>query len=121
MANLEWASELATDMIDRYGADLTINLWYPGTSANPIEEAEPVKFEFPTKGLFTHFDHSLVNGTYIRKEDRRVVVAAQTLGDFEARIRGSILTAAGRIWQIVDIQELAPDENVILYSIQVRI
>lgn len=124
MANLEWASDLASDLIGDYGAKILISMYFPGTAANPWEEAEPIKQDYDNlTGLFTRFDERLVNGTLIKSEDRRVLVPGLDLGEqnFESRLRGSItVKETGRVWQIQDVARVAPDENTVVYIFHVR-
>ena len=124
MANLEWASELASDLIGDYGAQIDVTVFFPGIPTNPWEEAEPEKVEYKgLTGLFTRFREELVNGTLIKSEDRRVLVPGLDLGerDFEARIRAHItLAKTGQIWQVQDISRVAPDENTIIYIFHAR-
>lgn len=123
MANLEWASDLAVELIAEYGANITVKIFTPGvTSPNkPWEEVPPVETTADTKGVFTLFKQEHIDGTLIKQEDRRVLVAGLSLKEatLEAQLNGHVVLGSN-VWQIISISQIAPDENTILYVFQVR-
>lgn len=123
MANLEWASDLAVELIAEYGADITIKIFTPGVvdPDKPWEEAPPIETSVNTKGVFTLFKQEHIDGTLIKQEDRRVLVAGLSLREasLETRLNGHIILGSN-VWQIISISQVAPDENTILYVFQVR-
>lgn len=126
MANLEWAQDLASELIDEYGTDITIKLWMPVTDpSNPWVEQPPAEVSYPDlRGLFTNFKIEQIDGTLIQEQDRLVLVAGQDLEvvDFQKRLRGTVtLDATGQAWQIRGINVVAPDEFDVLYKIHVRL
>lgn len=123
MANLEWASDLAVKLIAKYGADITIKIFTPGVvdPDKPWEEVPPVETSIDTKGIFTQFRQEHIDGTLVKQEDRRVLVAGLSLKEaaLEARLNGQVVLGSN-VWQIISISQVAPDENTILYVFQVR-
>lgn len=127
MANLEWASELASDLIGDYGASVSISLFFPGQAQNPWEEAKPVERVFDSlTGLFTRFEEKAIDGTRIKESDRRVLIPGFDLGEqsFETWLNGHLVVykedSPWKTWQIVGISQIAPDENTVIYVLHVR-
>lgn len=122
MANLEWASDLALKMIGKYGASIRVTVQKPNSDSDePWKPTEPTEVSRPVKGLFTRFEQKYIDGTLVKQEDRRVLVAGLELRDLdpEVRISGQI-SMGSHVWQIISINQVAPDENTALYIFQVR-
>lgn len=123
MANLEWASDLAVELLDEYGTEITIRFYTPAPKppGRPFDIVDPIENSIVTIGLFTQFRQEHIDGTLIKQEDRRVLVAGLNLRDsgIETRLNGHIELGSQK-WQIIAVNQIAPDENTILFVFQVR-
>lgn len=122
MSNLKWAQKLSKRLINKYGADITVRMLLPAEDPDvPWNPLEPIKFEKKVKGLFSLYLQEHIDGTLIKQEDRQVYVAGLDLpaDQIAVRLNGQIQLGT-QIWQVISIEEVAPDGNSILYLFQVR-
>lgn len=85
-----------------------------GVTSSEVETSEAVAWT--RKGIITNYKASMVDGTRIQQQDRRVLVTA---GGHKPQT-DDILELKGERFTVVDCQIVGPGDTDLLFEIQVR-
>jgi len=118
--NYTTAQKLALKQIDDKGRTIVI------PSVTDAGTFDPDTFTFvegstennSVKGLFTNFRAQDVDGTTIKREDKRVLIAATSLDS--APTPSDVIIDGDVEYEIINCDTLMPGDVPILYMVQVR-
>lgn len=74
----------------------------------------------PVKAVVTDYDEKAVDGSLIVRGDKHVIVAYTSLGVDLRYVTTMTDSAFGDVYQIINVNILAPGANVIIYEMQAR-
>lgn len=110
------AAKTARDMIRKFGGPVTL-LIPKSESFDPVAGTviSGPPLEHRGKGLLTAYKDNLVDGTLIRRGDRRLLLEAGMAPTQAAKIR-----IGTEVWSVVHVDVIAPGQAAVLYAVQVR-
>lgn len=108
---------VALSQISDKGRDVTYTQVTAGTfdpTTNTVTGASET--DTTIKAVITDFDESQIDGTIIQRKDKQVLITADVVTPkLEDKITDGSVT-----YQIVNINQIAPGDIVMLYKLQVR-
>lgn len=118
----EGAAINVLNKINEFGRSVTINS--PASDDLPV--FNPQDFSFSEGGedsqvvsaMFTRFDIKEIDGTAIKRDDKRLLIPAEGL-DLELST-DSTITDGSDTYQVISFQELKPASKTVMYTVQVR-
>lgn len=110
------AAKTARDMIRKFGSPVTL-LIPQGESFDPVAGSvtSDTPLEHRGKGLLTAYKDNLVDGTVIRRGDRRLLLEAGMAPTQATKIR-----IGAEVWSVVHVDTIAPGQMAVLSAVQVR-
>lgn len=122
--------DLAERLIEANGRDLTL---VRRDQANPVDPNEPwrgsteaAEISFVVKGVFTEFEKEDFDGTLVRRGDKRVLIADQSVLDESGAASNLKIEDYDHIldngvrWKILSVETIQPGPTRIFYDIHVR-
>jgi len=113
---------VAKRLIDANGRDLTIRKKdrVPADSNKPWRAGGTSDTDVgPLKGVLVPYESKDVDGTLVRREDKRALIAANDtnpdlIEQFDSVVDGS------DVWRIVSVETLNPGDVRLIYTLQLR-
>ena len=108
----------AAKAIKKSGVAMTLN--HKGTTAatNPWDSPTETTTAYPCNGVITNYSAHEIDGTVIRRDDRKVLLAAGGLA--VTPTTADTLTIGGVELAIMHVEPIAPSNDPIIYTVQVR-
>lgn len=119
---------LAERLINENGRSLTLVRRDQGNPVSPTEpwraSTDASEISFPVLGVFIEYEKEDVDGTLVKRGDKRLLVAAKDIED-TAPANENVedydeVVDGGESWRIMDVNVIEPGATRILYDIQVR-
>lgn len=111
------AALLSRAMLDRFGQNGAIRRETPGNGPS-YDPGEPTLTDHPTRMAVTKYTAREIDGSRIRSDDLKVLVAPDApVGPTTA---DRLVTADGDSLAIVNVTPLKPAGTVVLYTVQCR-
>lgn len=119
---------LADRLINENGRSLTLLRKDQG---NPVDPAKPWRssteadeIEFSVVGVFIEFEKDEVDGTIVKRGDKRLLIAAKDIDD-QSPANTNVedydeITDGTVVYRIINAQVIEPGDTRILYDLQVR-
>ena len=130
MVNYASLKNLAERLIEANGRDLTLVRRDRG---NLVDSNEPWRgstgaseISFVVKGVFTEFEKEDFDGSLVRRGDKRVLIAAQSVSDESGGASNLKIEDYDHIlddgvrWKILSVEVIQPGDTLIFYDIHVR-
>lgn len=121
MGYAETAGENASLLIEKKGIALTLRV--PGVVTK--DPAMPWRgtgvgapTDYPTKGALFDYNARMLDGTSIRAEDKKCLIAGPAVA-IKPQV-GYLILQGSVFWRIEHVDELAPNGVPILYTLQLR-
>ena len=126
MTNFNWALDLAKQLIDANGEQVSLKLFQTATPnvLFPNEVGVSTFTILNARAVFLNYKGSEAgvsykDGTEIHREDKKVLMAAKGLSQ-PPNLQGSITRANGSVYRIIQVIGLDPDGTNIFFEVQVR-
>lgn len=116
--NYAATAKKAAATLKKAGTSMVLRVTTPGTF-DPVagtETGETVT-DYACSGVMTNIKNFMIDGTRILAGDKLVLMGADVAVTPTA---GHMLIIAGKIWQVIDNDLVAPDGTNILHKVQVR-
>ncbi len=103
-----------------YGRNISMRRFTPG-AYNPADGSTSAStfVNFPTRGLFLKINDKLVNGTSIKRGDRRCIFKVSTIPTYLPS-EGDVVVAGVDLYTVIDFDTIELAGTVVLYVLQVR-
>jgi hypothetical protein len=112
---------LAKELIEENGQAIIIRRTGQAAAPDvdqPWKLGAPTDTDAPTLGVFLDYNRKEIDGEVIKQGDQKVLVPAQGLTIVPAV--DDVLLRGAEIWSIINVNELNPNGQRILYTLQVR-
>ena len=130
MVNYASLKSLAERLIEANGRDLTLVRRDQGNLVDPNEpwrgSTEASEISFVVKGVFTEFEKADFDGSLVRRGDKRVLIADQSVLDESGGAPNLKIEDYDHIvddgvrWKILSVEVIQPGDTRIFYDIHVR-
>lgn len=107
----------AAKAIKKSGVAMTLNRKSTTAATNPWEPPKETTTAYPCNGVITNYSAHEIDGTVIRRDDRKVLLAA---GLPVVPTTADTLTIGGVELAIMHVEPIAPSNDPIIYTVQVR-
>jgi hypothetical protein len=111
---------LAQTLIGQFGRTATLTRAPAGESGYTGQAPAGSATVYPCSIVFEEYADSQVDGTVIKRGDRKAIVSRLALGTAPLPDRDT-LTEGGRAWRIVRVLGYSSGEQEAAYSLQVRL
>ena len=120
---------LAERLIEKNGRTLTLVRLDQGNPADPAkpwrESTDADEITFPVLGVFIEFEKEDFDGTLVRRGDKRVLVADQSVVDASTASNLKIedydfIQDVSVRWKIMNVEAIEPGDLRIYYDLHVR-
>lgn len=120
MGQFDSAIELADRLITKNGMPITLRhrTLAAAASDTPWEPGAATVTDTTVDGVFLNYNRKDVDGDVIKQGDQYVYIAAKNLSSVPSI--DDLLIRDTEVWKIVNIEELRPNSQRILYTAQVR-
>ena len=122
MARFDSLRNVATRLIARNGRLVTLRKIVDTAPANanrPWEPSGQTFTDFTVRSVIIPFNITEVDGTLILAQDKQAYISAQDIGDVDIIPKDEIIDGA-RTYRIVNVTDLSPNEEKVLYTLQLR-
>lgn len=112
---------LAKELIEENGQAITIRRTSQATAPDadvPWKQGAATDTDSPALGVFLDYNRKEIDGEVIKQGDQKVLVPAQDLAIVPQV--DDVLLRGSEIWSIINVNELNPNGQRILYTLQVR-
>ena len=108
----------AAKAIKKSGVAMILN--HKGTTAatNPWDPPTETTTAYPCNGVITNYQMNEIDGTVIKRDDRKVLLGADGLPVMPTNL--DTLTIGGVEMLIMHVEPIAPSNDPIIYIVQVR-
>lgn len=130
MVNYANLKSLAERLIEANGRNLTLVRRDQGNLVNTAEpwrgSTEAAEISFDVKGVFTEFEKEDFDGSLVRRGDKRVLIADQSVLDESGAATNLKIEDYDHIlddgvrWKILAVEAIQPGPTRIYYDIHVR-
>jgi hypothetical protein len=107
----------ADDLITRYGSPGYLRQAGVETGDDPWNKTPGEPRDYPCRVLVINYEDSEVDGTRVRREDKRALISA---GDLPDVTQANSLQAGGLWYEIIRLLPLRPASVTVIYEAQVR-
>lgn len=108
----------AAKSIKKSGVAMALNRKSTTAANNPWEPPTETKTTYSCYGVITNYAANEIDGTVIRRDDRKVLLAAGGLAVMPTT--ADTLTIGGVELAIMHVEPIAPSNVPIIYTVQVR-
>jgi len=108
----------AAKAIKKSGVAMTLNRKSTTAATNPWEPPTETTTAYSCNGVITNYSAYEIDGTVIRRDDRKVLLAAGGLAVVPTT--ADTLTIGGVELAIMHVEPIAPSNDPIIYTVQVR-
>lgn len=130
MARFDRAIQTALKLIKKNGADTQLIVrtqtvddptkpWNGGEPDEQTLTARMAFLNFSEQGTSANSGERYFEGSLIQQGDKKVLLAAAGLA-FDPQLNGELTRKDGTVWKIVQMKLLDPNEQKILWTLQVR-
>lgn len=125
MAEYDSARSLATRLIAKKGRVLTVTKVFDDALPDSDRPWDPADAKAATpppvsvRGVIVPITRAKIDDTLVRVNDKIAYVSAEAADDFEITLKDTI-TIAGTVHRIVEITDISPGEQKVLYILQLR-
>lgn len=125
MAEYDSARALATRLIAKKGRVLTVTKVFDDALPDSDRPWDPADTKAATpppvsvRGVIVPITRAKIDDTLVRVNDKIAYISAEAVDDFEITLKDTI-TIAGTVHRIVEITDISPGEQKVLYILQLR-
>ncbi len=130
MVNFANLKALAERLVEANGRNLTLVRRDQGNLVDPTEpwrgSTEAAEISFVVKGVFTEFEKEDIDGSLVRRGDKRVLIADQSVIDESGGASNLKIEDYDHIlddgvrWKILSVENIQPGPIKIFYDVHVR-
>lgn len=111
--------KLALNKIEKYGVGMTLKRsTLTGDTNKPWEPPTVQETSYTCFGLILEYDAREIDGIVIKRDDRKIMVASESLST--APTTSDVIEVGSVSYSIQNIASLAPSNDPIMYTLQVR-
>lgn len=123
MAEYDNARATATRLIAKKGRTITLVKVSDKTLPDTSRPWDPADTQTETlvnvRGVIVPITRAKIDDTLVQVNDKLAYVSAQAIGDFEISLKDKI-RIAGTNYRIVEITDISPGEQKVLFILQLR-
>lgn len=124
MARFDSAIALAKRLIALNGQDVTLRAFASAAAPDVTKPWRPgavTAADKTVRAVFLDYDQEYVDGEMIRRGDQRALLASTDTSSaaITPSVDGHVLRGA-EVWRIVQVSPLAPNEQTVMFELQVR-
>lgn len=126
MGELDWAVELAKELIQKYGQVITLRTLSRPAAPDPTKPHRPGPpgvTDHSVDAVFLDYEQRYIDGTVIQMGDQRIYMpstATDGVTTVTPTVDGLVLRGAEKPWKIITARPLNPNGQQIMYDLQVR-
>lgn len=126
MADYAWAVELAQQLLEEYGAPVTLRTMIRGAAPDPLKPHRPssaTASDVEVNAVFLDYEQKYIDGTVIQTGDQRVFMpslATDGVTPVNPTLDAVLVRGSEKPWKIILPKPLAPAGDLILFELQVR-
>lgn len=123
MAEYDSARALATRLIDKKGRPIVVTRVNDAALPDADRPWDPAdaktRSNITVRGVIVPITRAKIDDTLVRVNDKIAYISAAAVNDFEISLKDTI-TIAGTVHRIVEITDISPGEQKVLYILQLR-
>lgn len=126
MAELDWAVQLAKDLIKQFGHAVVLRNMIRGPIPDPTRPHRPGPATFvdtSVDAVFLDYEQKDIDGTVIQMGDQRVYMPSTGVDGVTSitpTVDALVVRGAEAPWKIITVRPLNPNGQQIMYDVQVR-
>jgi len=126
VGELDWAVQLAKDLIKQFGQPVTLRNMVRAPAPDPTKPHRPGEasaVDSTVDAVFLDYEQKYIDGTVIQMGDQRVYMpstATDGATPVTPVVDAVILRGAEKPWKIISARPLNPNGQQVMYDVQVR-
>lgn len=125
MGELDWAVQLAKDLIKQFGAPVTLRNMVRASAPDPAKPHRPgvtTQVDKTVDAVFLDYEQKYIDGTVIQMGDQRVYMPSTATDGVTAvkPVVDALILRGTEKWKIITARPLNPNGQQIMYDVQVR-
>ena len=125
MGELDWAVQLAKDLIKQFGAPVTLRNMVRAPAPDPAKPHRPgetTQVDTTVDAVFLDYEQKYIDGTVIQMGDQRVYMPSTATDGVTAAepVVDALILRGTEKWKIITARPLNPNGQQIMYDVQVR-